>query len=128
MPVIHLSIETPIRTTRSPAERFGEHDRGLIWCWEQGRQEAEKDHQLAANARNGEIPLIRTWKQGANNYHAYWMGLRGEDLVIDPEEGLAMQCRKTKKWWAFGPEGEWKVKLQLWLDNRHRLWKKAGDS
>jgi hypothetical protein len=64
MAVLHLtrSIETPIRKDLSTvAEIWNGPDKGLIFCWEQGRREREKKPHLASRAEKGElVPLGRS--------------------------------------------------------------------
>src|SRR5689334_13949868 len=87
------SIIEPIREGMSCREKWNGPDRGLIWCWERGRQERVQKPDLAARADAGElVPL--DWKGGVRkklqvekqpgtlNYLATWQGLRGEDLDL----------------------------------------------
>lgn len=75
-------------------------DRGLIWCWERGRQREAEEPDLAMRARDGELtPLV--WKRGTLQYLATWQGLRGEDLSIDLNIERVITCSKTKKSFVF---------------------------
>lgn len=89
----------PVRTGLSVAELWGGPDRGLIWCWERGRQKRVEDPELAKRAEAGElVPLA--WQRDSLLYAATWQGLRGEELDL-PSEGepgdLVMTCTKTGK-------------------------------
>ena len=78
----------------------------MINCWEIGREEREKEPELAIRAENGELPLS-FWKGGVDktimvgkkygtlNYLAYWQGLRGEDLDLDLMQEPELICTKT---------------------------------
>jgi hypothetical protein len=81
-------------------------DKGLITCWEVGRDMREKDPELAERARNGELPvlgwkggvekkIIKKQKYGTLNYLALWQGLRGDDLNIDLSEEREIICSNT---------------------------------
>jgi hypothetical protein len=100
------SIHTPIRPALSWHETWEGPDRGLIKCWEVGRQHAIDNPELAAKCRAGELPVIG-WKggvartlqkltrYGALNYLAEWQGLRGDDLDIDRDQELTLVCART---------------------------------
>ncbi len=50
------SIKTPIRTElKTVADIWDGPDKGLIFCWEQGREEAAQKPDLAERARRGEL-------------------------------------------------------------------------
>ena len=81
-------------------------DAGLIWCWELGRQRADKEPELAKRVREGAlVPL--GWKGGVANdtkskkksgslfYLAEWQGLAGKDLDIDTEDDTRLVCLAT---------------------------------
>lgn len=105
--IIQRSIEQPIRHDPTFDERWNGVDQGLITCWEVGRQKRESEPELAAKAENKELPVLG-WKggvakklkvaekYGSLNYLAQWQGLRGEDLYINVEKEVVMQCSKTK--------------------------------
>jgi hypothetical protein len=105
---IYRSYQAPKREGLSWEEQWEGPDRGLIWCWELGRERRKKEPELAARARNGELPLLG-WKGGVEQkgkqkkkygslyYLAEWQGLRGEDLDIDLSKGREIT----------GVESEW---------------------
>lgn len=105
---LYRSIDEPIRQRLSSKERWEGPDRGLICCWERGRQKRAVEPQLAARADNGEL-VILAWKggveekvaaeskQGTLQYLATWLGLRGEDLYIDIAAVRAITCSKTNQ-------------------------------
>ena len=81
-------------------------DAWLIWCWELGRQRADKEPELAKRVREGAlVPL--GWKGGVANgiksknkkgslfYLAEWQGLAGKDLDIDAEGDTRSVCLTT---------------------------------
>ena len=87
-------------------ERWRGRDKGLITCWEVGRELCEKEPELAERARNGELPVLG-WKGGVQKrtkqkekygtlfYLAQWQGLRGEDLDIDLSQETELICSRT---------------------------------
>jgi len=87
---------------------------------------ATEGHPFAEEASRRELPQLNTWRRGTLHYFALWLGLRGENLRINREEGFAVHCSRENKWWVFGPEGDWKEKLQQWLDRRYLERAKAG--
>lgn len=103
---IYRSYTEPIRKGLTWEERWKGDDRGLIGCWELGRELREKEPELAKRAENGELPVL-VWKGGIEkrlkiaekygtfNYLAEWQGLRGEDLNIDLSKELEIICSKT---------------------------------
>lgn len=105
---LHRAITEPIRTEADWHERWDSVDRGLIACWERGREKAEEDSALADCARLGEL-FVLPWKGGVDkekppkskvkigslNYLAMWQGMRGEDLNIDTELGAVLTCSAT---------------------------------
>ena len=64
---ITQSIDTPIRAPFTGKNAWQEtwqaEDRGLIICWERGREQSFDLPELAAKARAGELP-VTTWKGG----------------------------------------------------------------
>ena len=105
---LHRSIKEPIREGLSWHERWDREDKGLIACWENGRELSQRDSEQADRAREGE--LIRLgWvggvsaklKQNIFNgtlfYLAKWQGLRGDDLDIDidVDNPTVLTCSKT---------------------------------
>jgi hypothetical protein len=60
---LRLSIDLPIREGLSWEELWLGPDRGLIWCWERGRQLRVEEPELAARADEREL-VILSWKGG----------------------------------------------------------------
>lgn len=87
-------------------ERWKGEDKGLITCWEVGRELREKEPELASRAENGELPVLG-WKGGVEKktkkgekygtlfYLAQWQGLRGNDLDIDISQERSLTCSRT---------------------------------
>jgi hypothetical protein len=87
-------------------ERWAGEDKGLITCWEVGREMREKEPELAQRAELGELPPMG-WKGGVESrtknrqkygtlyYLAQWQGLRGEDLNIMLSDEPELICSKT---------------------------------
>lgn len=81
-------------------------DKGLILCWETGRELGRRHPDLAERAKKGELPVLE-WKGGVGTktkkgekhgalfYLAQWQGLRGEDLDIDPSVETELVCART---------------------------------
>ena len=97
---LHRSVEIPIRNALSMDERWSGPDRGLIWCWERGRQKREVEPELATRASNGELIRL-VWKRGTFQYLATWQGLRGEDLNIVLDEARVIDCSVSGKSFVF---------------------------
>lgn len=103
---IYRSILDPIVDIVSYDERINGFDKGLINAWQVGRGLAVRFPDLAAKAKNGELPelgvkggikkRIKQEKIGSLWYLAQWQGLRGEDLNIDTELEYAMVCSRFK--------------------------------
>ncbi|HAE59771.1 MAG TPA: hypothetical protein DCG54_09785 [Anaerolineae bacterium] len=102
---LYRSITEPIRDFVDMDHRWRAEDRGLIWCWENGRLLAEKEPDLAWRAKQGELmplalqggfsgDLDNKNKTGTLLYLANWQGLRGEDLDIDTESKVTLVCSK----------------------------------
>ena len=103
---IYRFCQEPIRREITNYERWRGEDRGLINCWEIGRELRETEAEMAEKADNGELPVL-AWKGGARGdaktnkkygclyYLAQWQGLRGEDLDIDWSEEREIVCSKT---------------------------------
>jgi hypothetical protein len=100
------SCQEPIRIGLSFEERWRGPDKGLITCWEVGRDMSKKEPELAERARRGELPVIgwkggvdkkikKKGKYGTYNYLALWQGLRGVDLNIDLTEEVEIVCSRT---------------------------------
>lgn len=103
---IYRFYKEPKREGLSWEELWSGEDRGLITCWEVGREIREKDPDLAERAENGELPILgwkggverkikKSVKYGTLRYLAQWQGLRGEDLDIDLSQELELICSKT---------------------------------
>lgn len=100
------SINQTIREDLTWNQRWQGPDRGLIWCWERGRQYRDEDPARTARAEKGEL-VMDAWKggverrlqvdrkSGALNYLATWQGMRGEDLDIDLEGETTIVCSRT---------------------------------
>lgn len=103
---LRRSVHQPIREVLSWSERWEGPDKGLIGCWECGRQKRVTEPELAARAEKGEL-VILAWKGGVEEklklekkpgtlqYLATWQGLRGEDLDIVIEGERVIVCAKT---------------------------------
>lgn len=103
---LRRSVDQPIREGLTWNEKWDGPDKGLIWCWERGRQKREEEPDLAARAEKGEL-VVLAWKGGVEeklkieekpgtlNYLATWQGLRGEDLEIVLEEDRMIVCSNT---------------------------------
>jgi hypothetical protein len=96
----------PIRAGLSWDETWRGSYKGLIKCWEVGRELRDKQPELAKRAENGELPVLgwkggvaekiqKDEKYGTFNYLAQWQGLRGEDLDIDLSEEKTLVCSRT---------------------------------
>jgi hypothetical protein len=107
------SVDQPIREGLSWSERWEGSDKGLIWCWERGRQKRLEDPDRAALADKGELVLLG-WKGGVEKklkikkkpgtlkYLATWQGLRGENLDLALEGERVIVCTKTRQAVVFG--------------------------
>jgi len=107
---IYRSYVQPKREGLSWQEIWQGDDKGLILCWEIGREMRQREPELARCAENGELPAsdLLVWKGGVEkkikksekygtlNYLAQWQGLRGEDLNIDLSEESERICSKTE--------------------------------
>lgn len=103
---VHRSITEHIREGGTWDERWNAEDNGLIACWERGRAKRLEDPSLAAQAAAGQL-VVLPWKGGVEKaikkkqkfgslyYLAMWQGLRGEDLDIDPNDEIALNCATT---------------------------------
>ena len=93
---LRRSVRTPIRENISWTDMWKGSDRGLIWCWERGRQRQTEEPDLMTRAREGEFVSL-AWKRGTLQYLATWQGLRGDDLDIDFDTDRKVVCSKTEK-------------------------------
>ena len=105
---IYRSYHEPKREGLSWDERWKGQDKGLITCWEVGRELSKKEPELWERAKNGELPVL-AWKGGVDvekkikkkekygslSYLAQWQGLRGDDLNIDLSKEIELICSKT---------------------------------
>ncbi|MCX7426973.1 MAG: hypothetical protein NTW96_15270 [Planctomycetia bacterium] len=103
---VYRSYREPRRAGLSWDECWTGPDKGLITCWEVGRELKEKEPELAERAKNGELPVLG-WKGGVEKrikakhkygslcYLAQWLGLRGDDLDIDLSEERELICSRT---------------------------------
>ena len=112
---IHRQIDTPLRTGLKRDELWEAADKGLIKCWEIGRQRATRFPDLAQRCRADELPVLgwkggvsrslkKNEKYGSLKYLAQWQGLRGEDLDIDLAAERVMTCSRTKMVVTFTPD------------------------
>ncbi|WP_408733457.1 hypothetical protein [Pseudomonas sp. LS1212] len=113
--IVHRSITTPIRPSLGWFETWQGTDKGLIRCWELGRERALKSPDIAERCQAGELPVLgwkggvdrqlkKLEKYGALNYLAQWQGLRGEDLLIDPSQEYTLTCSRTGMVVTFTPD------------------------
>lgn len=105
---VHRSIDKPPREALTWNELWLGPDKGLICCWERGRQKRFDDPELATRAEKGQL-VILAWeggvekrlkierKTGTLKYLATWQGLRGEDLDIGLEEEVVIVCSRTEQ-------------------------------
>jgi len=103
---IYRSQKEPRRENLSWDERWKGEDKGLITCWEVGRELRKKSPDFAARAENGELPILG-WKGGVEKktiegkkygtlfYLAQWQVLKGDDLDIDLTQEPELTCSKT---------------------------------
>lgn len=113
--IVQRKINEPFRTELEHREMWSSSDLGLIMCWEVGRKRAEEKPGLAAQCKNGELPvlgwkggvsrqLLKLEKFGSLKYLAQWQGLRGEDLNVDLAKERVLTCTKTKMTVTFTPD------------------------
>jgi hypothetical protein len=112
---IHRSINSPLRSGLNRDQLWEGPDKGLIKCWEIGRQRAVRFPNLAHRSLAGELPVLG-WKGGVSRslkklekygslkYLAQWQGLRGEDLDVDLAEERALECSRTGMLVTFTPD------------------------
>lgn len=103
---IYRSYDEPKREGLSWNEYWKAEDKGLIKCWEVGRELRQREPAIARLAEQGELPLLG-WKGGVDKnikkrekfgvlfYLAQWQGLRGDDLDIDLNEEIQLTCSRT---------------------------------
>jgi len=112
---VKRTIDTPPRTGLTRQALWEGQDKGLIKCWEIGRDRALKFPELAQRCLAGELPVLG-WKGGVSRslkknekfgclkYLAQWQGLRGEDLDIDLSQERTLTCTLTKMIVTFTPD------------------------
>ena len=112
---IHRSIDTPLRSGLTREDLWEARDKGLIKCWEIGRQRAVRFPDLTQQCLAGELPVLgwkdsvshnlkKLEKYGSLKYLAQWQGLRGEDLDVDLGEERALTCSRTGMVVTFTPD------------------------
>ena len=112
--VVHRSIDQAIRSGLTWAETWQRDDRGIIFCWERGREMRVERPELASRADNGELVTL-PWKGGTEdlpnpkegkkepvrygslNYLAMWQGLRNEDLNVSLTAETHIKCSKSQR-------------------------------
>ena len=70
---VFRSHKQPIRKDLSWEERWKGPDKGLISCWEVGRELSQKEPELGERARNGELPVL-AWKGGVLYFLSFSSG------------------------------------------------------
>lgn len=112
---IQVDANTPIRPTLSWSETWESADKGLIKCWEVGRELATKRPELVEATLKDQLPPLG-WKGGVSRslkklekfgslkYLAQWQGLRGENLDIAPSEEVVKTCSRTQMIVTFTPD------------------------
>lgn len=104
--ILNRSIQEPVREWSSWAAIWDAEDRGLIKCWERGRELRIEKLDLAERASRGELPVLpwsggltkplkAKYKYGALRYLAMWQGLREEDLSIPLDAETEIVCSTT---------------------------------
>lgn len=63
--MVQRKINEHFRTGLEHREIWSSSDLGLIMCWEVGRKRAEEKPELAAQCKNGELPVLG-WKGGVS--------------------------------------------------------------
>lgn len=103
---ITREASAPPSNRQAWAERWEGEDRGLITCWERGREKAREEPGLATRASAGEL-MVLPWKGGVEraikvghkfgtlSYLAMWQGLRGDALDVSLDEEVTLTCSKT---------------------------------
>jgi hypothetical protein len=112
---VQRTIDTPLRSGLTRTQLWEAADKGLIKCWEIGRQRAARFPDLAQKCLAGELPVLgwkggvsrslkKNEKYGSLKYLAQWQGLRGEDLDIDLSAERSLTCSRTKMRVTFTPD------------------------
>ena len=109
----------PNRGDMTYDERWNREDRGLITCWENGREWHRNKPEIARRAMEGQLPTLN-WaggisddidnenknssknkngkmnaKYGTLYYLAQLQGLLGKDLDISPSQETPLMCTRT---------------------------------
>ncbi|MGY4816256.1 hypothetical protein ACVNP3_09940 [Pseudomonas chlororaphis subsp. piscium] len=113
--LVYRKIVEPNRTGLTHQEIWEAADKGLIQCWEIGRERAKEHPQLALQCSEGQLPPLN-WKGGVSRklkklekfgslkYLAQWQGLRGENLDIDLATEYTLTCSLTGMLVTFTPD------------------------
>ncbi|MFJ2537264.1 MULTISPECIES: hypothetical protein [unclassified Pseudomonas] len=112
---VQRTIDSPLRTGLTRTQLWEADDKGLIKCWEIGRQRAIRFPELAQQCLADELPVLgwkggvsrslkKSEKYGSLKYLAQWQGLRGEDLDIHLSEERSLTCSRTKMRVTFTPD------------------------
>ena len=97
---LQRSMGIPVRQRLTYRERWDGADKGLIWCWEDGRLQGIASPVIAELAQSGELVSL-SWKKGSLQYLATWQGIRGDDLDVLLDGECRLTCSKTKKEFVF---------------------------
>ncbi|KPW31154.1 MULTISPECIES: hypothetical protein [Pseudomonas syringae group] len=104
--LVYRQVTEPLRSGLTHAQIWDAEDKGLIQCWENGREHALLLTEIAEKCRAGQLPILN-WKGGVAHklkqrekfgslkYLAQWQGLRGEDLNIDLAKEYTLTCAAT---------------------------------
>lgn len=112
--IVRESVASAPPVSKRYEDRLEGPDKGVINAWLAGlikRREAFATSQptplrLVARAEAGELPVLpyrggvevaikRQDKIGSLLYVAMWLGLRGEDLLIDTDSEPTLVCQRT---------------------------------
>lgn len=103
---VFREVSEPIRCGLTHDEYWSGVDKGLIKCWEVGREVGQKNPALKAQCDAGELPILG-WKGGISSvdrklkkfgslkYLAQWQGIRGENLSLNLSVETTITCSKT---------------------------------
>lgn len=104
--LIQLNAQETIPNNPSWSARWEGPDQGLINAYKAGQALAKNNPKLAELAKAGELPLL-PWKGGVEKatktggklgsllYVAAWQALRGEDLRIETDQEISLECTKS---------------------------------
>lgn len=104
--IVRESIANPPLMRERYEDRLEGPDKGLVNAWLAGISKRRESPELAARARNGELPILpyrggvekaikARNKIGSLHYVAMWLGLRGEDLSLDMNAEPTLVCLRT---------------------------------